>query len=303
MEQTLLLPPRRPCRRPRAARRRRSRRRRSPSRAATTRAKPSSARRASSPRSWPRRRAAPRSPCCGQHRCLRPADRSPAAPCCAARDARRLADRARRVQQRRLADRPDAARRALEPRRHRQGRRPRRDALPPRFATRTSAAGSKPSTPTSTPASPSPTTAASSASPTAGAAPTTRWRAAAAIARIMRSPSWRCCAAPASPTATCISSCSRIVARRADHAVLVVRSGGRFLVLDNGTDRLVDSADDARLPPGADLHRRASASPTAIAARRSPPVVLAVVPGVRRRGSTGRAECRRRRSPRADWRC
>lgn len=32
------------------------------------------------------------------------------------------------------------------------------------------------------------------------------------------------------------------VARRADHAVLVVRSGGRFLVLDNGTDRLVDSA-------------------------------------------------------------
>ena len=29
--------------------------------------------------------------------------------------------------------------------------------------------------------------------------------------------------------------------RRADHAVLVVRSGGRFLVLDNGTDRLIDS--------------------------------------------------------------
>ena len=33
------------------------------------------------------------------------------------------------------------------------------------------------------------------------------------------------------------------VARRADHAVLVVRSEGRFLVLDNGTDRLIDSAD------------------------------------------------------------
>ena len=31
--------------------------------------------------------------------------------------------------------------------------------------------------------------------------------------------------------------------RRADHAVLVVRSEGRFLVLDNGTDRLVDSAE------------------------------------------------------------
>ena len=29
--------------------------------------------------------------------------------------------------------------------------------------------------------------------------------------------------------------------RRADHAVLVVRSEGRFLVLDNGTDRIVDS--------------------------------------------------------------
>jgi predicted transglutaminase-like cysteine proteinase len=30
--------------------------------------------------------------------------------------------------------------------------------------------------------------------------------------------------------------------RRADHAVLVVRSEGRFLVLDNGTNRLLDSA-------------------------------------------------------------
>ncbi len=33
------------------------------------------------------------------------------------------------------------------------------------------------------------------------------------------------------------------LARRADHAVLVVRSGGRFLVLDNGTDKLLDSAE------------------------------------------------------------
>lgn len=31
--------------------------------------------------------------------------------------------------------------------------------------------------------------------------------------------------------------------RRGDHAVLVVRAGGRFLVLDNGTDRIVDSSD------------------------------------------------------------
>ncbi len=33
------------------------------------------------------------------------------------------------------------------------------------------------------------------------------------------------------------------LSRRADHAVLVVRAAGRFLVLDNGTDRIVDSAD------------------------------------------------------------
>ena len=31
--------------------------------------------------------------------------------------------------------------------------------------------------------------------------------------------------------------------RRADHAVLVVRANGRFLVLDNGTDRIVDSSE------------------------------------------------------------
>ena len=31
--------------------------------------------------------------------------------------------------------------------------------------------------------------------------------------------------------------------RRSDHAVLVVRAGGRMLVLDNGTDRLVDTAE------------------------------------------------------------
>jgi hypothetical protein len=30
--------------------------------------------------------------------------------------------------------------------------------------------------------------------------------------------------------------------RRADHAVLVARAEGRLLVLDNGTDRIVDSA-------------------------------------------------------------
>jgi transglutaminase-like putative cysteine protease len=39
------------------------------------------------------------------------------------------------------------------------------------------------------------------------------------------------------------------LSRRADHAVLVVRAGGRFLVLDNGTDRIVDSADVADYKP------------------------------------------------------
>ena len=34
----------------------------------------------------------------------------------------------------------------------------------------------------------------------------------------------------------------RDLTRRADHAVLVVRAAGRFLVLDNGTDRIVDSS-------------------------------------------------------------
>lgn len=33
------------------------------------------------------------------------------------------------------------------------------------------------------------------------------------------------------------------LSRRADHAVLVVRAAGRFLVLDNGTNRIVDSED------------------------------------------------------------
>ena len=39
------------------------------------------------------------------------------------------------------------------------------------------------------------------------------------------------------------------LSRRADHAVLVVRAAGRFLVLDNGTDRIVDSADIADYKP------------------------------------------------------
>lgn len=39
------------------------------------------------------------------------------------------------------------------------------------------------------------------------------------------------------------------LSRRADHAVLVVRAAGRFLVLDNGTDRIVDSADVADYKP------------------------------------------------------
>jgi predicted transglutaminase-like cysteine proteinase len=39
------------------------------------------------------------------------------------------------------------------------------------------------------------------------------------------------------------------LSRRADHAVLVVRAAGRFLVLDNGTDRIVDSTDVADYKP------------------------------------------------------
>jgi predicted transglutaminase-like cysteine proteinase len=39
------------------------------------------------------------------------------------------------------------------------------------------------------------------------------------------------------------------LSRRADHAVLVVRAAGRFLVLDNGTDRIVDSSDVADYKP------------------------------------------------------
>ena len=39
------------------------------------------------------------------------------------------------------------------------------------------------------------------------------------------------------------------LSRRADHAVLVVRAAGRFLVLDNGTHRIVDSADVADYKP------------------------------------------------------
>ena len=37
--------------------------------------------------------------------------------------------------------------------------------------------------------------------------------------------------------------------RRADHAVLVVRAHGRFLVLDNGTNRIVDSSTAADYKP------------------------------------------------------
>ena len=37
--------------------------------------------------------------------------------------------------------------------------------------------------------------------------------------------------------------------RRADHAVLVVRANGRFLVLDNGTNRIVDSSTASDYKP------------------------------------------------------
>jgi len=75
------------------------------------------------------------------------------------------------------------------------------------------------------------------------------------------------------------------LSRRADHAVLVVRADDRFLVLDNGTDRIVDSADIADYKPMitfAALGRsythgyRRDVPPVTYAANRvSAPVVLA----------------------------
>ena len=77
----------------------------------------------------------------------------------------------------------------------------------------------------------------------------------------------------------------RDLGRRADHAVLVVRAAGRFLVLDNGTDRIVDSADVADYKPMITFaasgrsythgYRRDVAPVTYAANRVTAPVVLA----------------------------
>ena len=72
--------------------------------------------------------------------------------------------------------------------------------------------------------------------------------------------------------------------RRADHAVLVVRAQGRFLVLDNGTDRIVDSSDVADYKPILTFtagrtythgYRRAMPPVIYAGGTTSPPVVLA----------------------------
>ena len=65
----------------------------------------------------------------------------------------------------------------------------------------------------------------------------------------------------------------RDVARRADHAVLVVRAEGRMLVLDNGTSRIVDSAMIADYRPI--LTFSGSKAWTHGYRRETPPMVLA----------------------------
>ena len=67
----------------------------------------------------------------------------------------------------------------------------------------------------------------------------------------------------------------RDVARRADHAVLVVRAEGRMLVLDNGTSRIVDSATIADYRPI--LTFSGSKAWTHGYRRETPPMVLASV--------------------------
>lgn len=66
--------------------------------------------------------------------------------------------------------------------------------------------------------------------------------------------------------------------RRADHAVLVVRANGRFLVLDNGTNRIVDSEDVRDYKP---IFTFAAGKVWTHGYRRQsvqPPVVLAAAP-------------------------
>ena len=180
---------------------------------------------------------------------------------------------ARRVQQRRLADRPQPARRALEPG-FGGGVGGVRRSSPLRCASATSIAKleavngyvnrARPLHRRQRPVR---------TSPTAGPPPPKRCAAAAAIARIiaiakrsMLRARRRCRQGPVPGRP------ARISLRRADHAVLVVRAEGRFLVLDNGTDRIVDSSEMPRLSADLDLLRQPAPAPTAIAAR-LPPVI------------------------------
>ena len=74
------------------------------------------------------------------------------------------------------------------------------------------------------------------------------------------------------------------LSRRADHAVLVVRAEGRLLVLDNGTDRIVDASDVQDYRPMLTFaagraythgYRRDAAAGDLCQQRRQRPVVLA----------------------------
>ena len=83
------------------------------------------------------------------------------------------------------------------------------------------------------------------------------------------------------------------LSRRADHAVLVVRAAGRFLVLDNGTDRIVDSSDVAGLQADADLHRRPQLHPR-LSPRRAAGHLCQPIASARRSSWPKRGSSRRR---------
>ena len=65
----------------------------------------------------------------------------------------------------------------------------------------------------------------------------------------MRSPSCRCCAPPAFADRDLYLVIAKDLVRRADHALLVVRAEGRMLVLDNGTDTILDAEDASDYRP------------------------------------------------------
>ena len=79
------------------------------------------------------------------------------------------------------------------------------------------------------------------------------------------------------------------LSRRADHAVLVVRADGRFLVLDNGTDRIVDSSDVQDYKP---MLTFAAGRVYTHGYRRDVPPVTYASNAVRRAGGLGRGPVR-----------